>query len=305
MDINSYTPKYSGLHGRSLISFSDYSSEEIYEILYTARLLKMKQTVKEKQPYLKDKTVMFISKSQFSATRLAFEMAVKQLYGDSIMLGLGGSQLESMLEDVDFLPVAKRHGVGVIVVSTDEIDDAMKLRGVSPIPVINAHGKRSPLVALAALLTCWEKFGKLRGLNIAIIGNEKKRSYLLHSAVKCGMNVHSVSPASLSPTDETLDYASIYGSISTFNDVEAGVKNCQIVYVAGDNIGEEFKVTADVMDLAHPSAIFLHPTPVNRQTEADADVADGESSFMLSLAENLLHVEKAVLTLIAGENTKE
>ena len=78
MDINNYTPKYSGLTGRHFLSIADFSPEEIYEILHTARLLKMKNNVGERQTSLLGKEIMLITKNAFSATRIAQEIAVKQ-----------------------------------------------------------------------------------------------------------------------------------------------------------------------------------------------------------------------------------
>ena len=302
MDINNYTPKYGGLTGRHFLSITDLSPEEIYEILYTARLLKMKQTVGERQTSLLGKEVLMITKTAFSATRIATEIAVKQLCGTSMVLPLAGSQLEALVEDKDFLPAIDRYGVDGIAVNTEAWQDAELLKANSPVPIINAHGTTGPCVALAAALTCWEKFGRLKDLNVSVLGNMRAHNFFLQVAVKCGMKVNAISPEEYAPEDDFVESAAIYGTIKVFEDLYEGIANADAVFVsAGDELGEDYYITEEVMETTAPNSIFLHPLPVNRETEADSPVADGPRSAMLDMAENLLHVEKAVLALTLGK----
>lgn len=302
MDINNYTPKYEGLKGKHFVSLADFSPEEIYEVLYTARLLKMKQNVGERQTSLLGKELLLITKTSFSATRIALEIATKQLCGTSLVLNLSGTQLEAFVEDKDILPAVHRYGVDGIAVNTEEWRDAELLKANSPVPVINAHGTVGPCVALAAILTMWEKFGKLKDLTVASIGNMKEHNFFLQAAVKCGINVHAIAPEEYLPDEDFIDSVAIYGAIQTFDNLEQGVVRCDGIFVsAGDNLGYDYLVTDAIMDKATSHAIFLHPLPVNRDTEADATVADGAHSYMMEMAENLLHIEKAVLALTCGK----
>ena len=302
MDINNYTPKYAGLSGRSFLNLKDISPEEIYEILYTARLLKMKQHVGERQTQLLGKEVLLIAKTAFSGMRIAFEIAVKQLCGTSIVLPLGGTQIEALVENVDFLPSIARYGVDGIAINTDDWRDAEALKAHSPVPVINAHGAIGPCVALAALLTCWEKFGRLKDLNLSIIGNMSAHNFMMQAAVKCGMKVNTVSPKELAPPEELVASSEIYGVIKVFDEITDGLNNANAVFViGGEMLGEEYKLTENLMELTAPDSIFLHPMPVDRVKEVDAEVCDGPQSAMLDMAENLLHVEKAVLALTLGK----
>lgn len=302
MDINSYTPKYGGLHGRSLYSLEGYSPEEIYEILYAARLLKMKQQVGERQTSLLGKEVLLVTKNYFSSARIAFEIAVKQLCGTAITLPLAGTQIEALVEDADFLPAIERYGVDGIVVNTEDWRDAKLLSSNAPFPVIGAHGHTGPCLALAAILTCWEKFGKLKDVSIGIVGNMRAHNFILQAAVKCGMKVNAIGPENCLPTDDDVASAAIYATLKTFEDPYLGLKDCNAVFVtAGDDLGEEYFVTEDVLDVTAPNSVFLHPLPVNRLTEAESAVCDGPRSAMLDMAENLLHVEKAALALLLGK----
>jgi ornithine carbamoyltransferase len=101
---------------------------------------------------------------------------------------------------------------------------------------------------------------------------------------------------------QVFESSAIYGVIKTFEDLEDGISGCDAVFVsAGDNLGDDYYITEAIMEDASPNAIFLHPMPVNRETEAEAAVADGNQSAMLNMAENLLHIEKAVLALTIGK----
>jgi len=303
MDINNYAPKYGGLTGKHFLSLADFSPEEIYEILNTARLLKMKQHVGERQTSLLGKEILLITKTSFSATRVALEIAIKQLCGTSLVLNLSGSQLEALVEDKDILPAVNRYGVDGIAVNTEEWQDAILLKAHSPVPIINAHGSVGPCVALAAILTLWEKFGRLKDLTVAALGNMKKHNFFLQAAVKCGMKVHAIAPEDFLPDDEFVDSTAIYGGIQTFESLERGIVGCDGVFVsAGDNLGYDYLLTDDIMDKANPNAIFLHPLPVDRDQEAESAVADGPRSAMMDMAENLLHIEKAIFALTVGKS---
>ncbi|MBQ7165096.1 MAG: hypothetical protein IJR61_07185 [Clostridia bacterium] len=306
MDINNYTPKYGGLTGRSLYGLEGYSAEEIYEILYTARLLKMKQQVGERQTALFGKEVLLVTKNVFSGIRIAFEIAVKQLCGTAITMPLVGTQIEALALDADFLPAIERYGVDGIVVNTEEESDAKIISANAPFPVISAHGHTGPCVALAAMLTCWEKFGKLKDVPIGIVGDMRAHNFILQAAVKCGMKVNAIGPENCHPDDDDVNAAAIYAPLKVFDDMYAGLKDCCAVFrTAGDDLGDDYFITEDVMDLTAPNSVFLHPIPVNRQREAEAAVCDGPKSAMLDMAENLLHVQKAVLALTIGRQVND
>lgn len=300
MDVSTYKPRYKGLAGQSLVSLKSLSPEEIFEILHSAKLLKIQNAVEEKQTALEQKEILLIAKTAFSGMRIAFELAVKQLGGTLVVLPLGGTQIETLLADKDILPVISRYGIDGIAINTDDWRDAELLRANSTIPVINAHGNTGPCVALAAMMTCWEKLGKLNDKTIAVIGNMSAHRFIAQAAVKCGMKVHVISPEALSPDGEFIESSAIYGVIDTYTSLEKGLEGADAVFVtAGDRLGGDFFLSERAMEVC-PNAIFLHPTPVDRTAEVDAAVCDGPRSAMLDMAGNLLHVEKAVLALTLG-----
>ena len=306
MDINHYTPKYSGLKGRSFYSIKNFSPEDIFEILYTARLLKLKQNVGEKQTALAGKELLMVTKTEFTTSRISFEIAVRQLGGKLITLPLGGTHIEELICNEDYLSAIARCGIAGIIVNTEEKSDSKTLGFNAPFPVISAHGTLGPCVALAAVLTCWEKFGKLKDLPICIIGNITENNYIFQCAFKCGMRVSAVAPEKFLPTEADKAVAAIYAPVKCSTDISEGIKGCEAVFVAaGSDLGNEYFLTGGAMSMAAADAIFLHPMPVNRDTEADSAVCDGPNSAMLDMAENLLHIEKAVLALTLGKRIKE
>ncbi|MBO7377592.1 MAG: hypothetical protein J6U35_01815 [Clostridia bacterium] len=134
MDINNYTPTGDVLSGKSVISAKFLSPEDVYEILHAARLLKMKQQVGERQVSLLGKHIMLVAKTTFSESRIAAELAVKQLGGTPVVLPLSGTQTEAMIEDVDFLPAVNRYGIDGMMVNTDDVRDAFKFAEHAPSP---------------------------------------------------------------------------------------------------------------------------------------------------------------------------
>ena len=302
MDINHYSPSYSGLEGRNFYSFKDFSPEEIYEILHTARLLKLKNSVGERQPYLSGKDLLMITNPEYSSEAISFRLAVKQLAGSLISMPLEEKHVQSLIESTDETAALACYGVSGIIVNTSNRHDAKVLARNTDLPVINAHGKTGPCEALAAMLTCWEKFGKLKDLTLCIIGNVREHSQIFQCAFKCGMNVRTVAPKEFAPTEEDRDAASIYSSLTCYESVEKGVKDCDAVYVSPNSgFGQDYILTADAFELAAPNAVFLHPMPIDRTTEAESFVCDGPQSATSEMAKNLIHAEKAVLALTMGK----
>ena len=301
MDINNYVATGDTLRGKNIISAKYLSPEDVYEILHAARILKMKQQVGERQVSLLGKQIMLVAKTSFSESRIAAELAVKQLSGTPVVLPLSGAQTEAMIDDADFLPAVSRYGIDGMLVNTDDVRDAFKIAEHAPFPVINAHGKGGPCVALAALMTVWEKFGKLKDVSLAIVGNVKDNGFILSAAAKCGMKITVVCPDEFTP-DEAIESLAIYAKITAENDLDLGIRNANAVFVtSGDDFDEEYKVTASAFSFAAPNAIFLHPMPVDREKEVEPEVCDGPQSAMLDMAGNLLHVEKAILALTVGK----
>lgn len=302
MDINHYKP-YGTLNKKHLISLENYTEEEIYEILKRANDVAERLNAGEKQSSLKNKYVYLITKSGFSRSRIAFETAVTKLSGTFTVSSLPGDKIDSVLTDSLSMQAIEYYGVDAIVVRTDITADAETLEKHIDLPIINANPRSGPLEALSALSTVWEKKGRLSGLKIATIGNPSvfAENYL-YAFVKCGADVTVICPKELYPDEKVRNYCAQYGDLSVTDDLTAGLKDADCVFVSDDESMKEYALTADVLSVAKPTALILHSLPISKENSLISDEVAASPNFVgLRLAENLQKIIMAVLDLLVAK----
>ena len=302
MDINYYKP-CGTLNKKHLISLENYTEEEIYEILKRANDVAERLNAGEKQSSLKNKYVYLITKSGFSRSRMAFETAVTKLSGTFTVSSLPGDKIDSVLTDSLSMQAIEYYGVDAIVVRTDITADAETLEKHIDLPIINANPRSGPLEALSALSTVWEKKGRLSGLKIATIGNPSvfAENYL-YAFVKCGADVTVICPKELYPDEKVRNYCAQYGDLSVTDDLTAGLKDADCVFVSDDESMKEYALTADVLSVAKPTALILHSLPISKENSLISDEVAASPNFVgLRLAENLQKIIMAVLDLLVAK----
>lgn len=302
MDINYYKP-CGTLNKKHLISLENYTEEEIYEILKRANDVAERLNAGEKQSSLKNKYVYLITKSGFSRSRIAFETAVTKLSGTFTVSSLPGDKIDSVLTDSLSMQAIEYYGVDAIVVRTDITADAETLEKHIDLPIINANPRSGPLEALSALSTVWEKKGRLSGLKIATIGNPSvfAENYL-YAFVKCGADVTVICPKELYPDEKVRNYCAQYGDLSVTDDLTAGLKDADCVFVSDDESMKEYALTADALSVAKPTALILHSLPISKENSLISDEVAASPNFVgLRLAENLQKIIMAVLDLLVAK----
>lgn len=302
MDINYYKP-CGTLNKKHLISLENYTEEEIYEILKRANDVAERLNAGEKQSSLKNKYVYLITKSGFSRSRIAFETAVTKLSGTFTVSSLPGDKIDSVLTDSLSMQAIEYYGVDAIVVRTDITADAETLEKHIDLPIINANPRSGPLEALSALSTVWEKKGRLSGLKIATIGNPSvfAENYL-YAFVKCGADVTVICPKELYPDEKVRNYCAQYGDLSVTDNLTAGLKDADCVFVSDDESMKEYALTADVLSVAKPTALILHSLPISKENSRISDEVAASPNFVgLRLAENLQKIIMAVLDLLVAK----
>ena len=310
MDINRYTPSY-GIEKKHLTKIADYSTEELFEILYATKAMKAKFIAHETTAILQGVTVALLFGDTSLRMRSALEIGIRQLGGTCLSLPYSKEDMDAGENFADIVNVIERYGVRAIVtrgISSSELDQYC---AVSSISIINSsNSDYSPLQALCDVFTVWEKKGKLEGLKIAYVGKgENTATSLINCAIKCGMEVAVSTPARFALKEKHLISAEQYGNITVTENPAEAVKDADIVYTEGYNyhtctqdeerqILKPYCVNNSLMSGALNNASFMHPLPASRGTEVAADVIDGKCSLVLEQAENKLHVIKAVLALL-------
>lgn len=306
------------MRGRDLLSIAELSPDEIDLILRTALSLKRDGGGSD---LLRGKTLALLFEKPSLRTRVSFDVAMQELGGHAVYLSqaeVGLGQRESV---ADVSRVLSRY-VDVIAARTYSHATLLGLARHADVPVINAlSDEEHPCQALADLLTILERYGTLRGVRLAFVGDGfNVAASLVEAAALAGMSFAMASPAGYSLPDETRRLARRLaeengGRIDVYESLADAVRDADVVYTdVWASMGQEdtyaqrkeafsgYTVTADLMALAKPSAIFMHDLPAHRGEEVAADVIEGSQSVVFDQAENRLHAQKAILALVASDH---
>lgn len=310
MDINRYSPSYS-VTQKHMTKLADYTTEELFELLYATRQMKAKFAAHENTAILRGVTIALLFGDASLRTRSALEIGIRQLGGESIDLPYNESDMRAGENIRDVVNVICRYGVGALITRGIVQSELETFAQISSIPVINStNSDFVPMQALSDLYTIWERKKKLEGVKIAFIGKGTNvAASLVMGAVKCGMEVAIATPEEFTLKPEHLERAEQYGSISITDDPLFAAKNADVVYTDSYHYHSQmtreeaetlapYKVNNRVMAQAAGTAIFMHPLPARRGIEVAPEVIDGKQSVVYEQAENKLHAIKAILALL-------
>jgi len=247
-------------------------------------------------------------------TRLTFELAMKQLGGDSILSnGVIGER--EPLQDVARNLDRWTQGIIARVFSQHTVDELARW---SKVPVVNALSDLyHPCQALADMLTLREHFGTLAGLNLAFVGDGNNVAHsLMLSALRLGVNFSLATPPGYEANPDVVSQASALATISgarlriTSNPEEAATGVNAVYTDVWASMGTEheaekrrkdfraYQVTEALFALASPDAIFMHCLPAHRGEEVTDEVIESPQSAVFDQAENRLHTQKALLLML-------
>jgi len=247
-------------------------------------------------------------------TRFTFELAIKQLGGDAVFAN-GPIGEREPVKDVARNLDRWTQGVVARVFSQSTIQELARWCGV---PVINALSDLyHPCQALADVFTLRERFGSLRGLKLAFVGDGNNVAHsLMLDAVRLGMNFAIGTPAEYRPNPEIVVQAeglaaASGASLLVTNDAEEAVAGANAVYTdVWTSMGSEnesgrrrtafrkYQVNPSLFALAAPGAVFMHCLPAHRDEEVTDEVIESAQSVVFEQAENRLHAQKALLLMI-------
>jgi ornithine carbamoyltransferase len=307
-----------------ILSLQDLRSDQILAVLDHASSLKNQFKAEGSNlQYLNGKILGMIFQKPSTRTRISFETAMLQLGGHAINLSFSDLQL-SRGESVQDTARTISLYVDIMMARVYDHKDIEELSEHSTIPVINGLSDLfHPCQILADLLTIYEHKKKLRGINLAFIGDGNNVcNDLLLGCSKLGVNIRVSTPIGFEPLDWVVEIAKTSAKknesalLITSDPTEAVIDADVIVTDTHISIGKEnefdsrekiffpkYQVNDDLIKYAKKDFIFMHCLPAKRGKEVTSQIIDGPHSAIWSEAENRLHVQKALLIKILGESS--
>jgi len=303
------------LKGKDLLSISDLTSEDIRLLISDAVDMKAEGWLS----LLSRKTLALMFEKPSLRTRVSFEVAMRQLGGDTIYLSPAEVGLGERESVSDVARVLSGY-VDCIAVRTFSHQTLEILASYSSVPVINALSDlEHPCQALTDLFTIYEKKGELQGLTLAFVGDGNNVAHsLLLAASLTGMDFRIASPVGYAVQDRILRLAQDYamdsgGEIFCTEEPHLAVKGADVVYTdVWTSMGQEaeaeqrrrvfanYQVNRELLSLAREDAILMHPLPAHRGEEVAEDILDSPQSVVFDQAENRMHLQKALLAEMLG-----
>jgi ornithine carbamoyltransferase len=257
---------------------------------------------------LAGKTLAMVFEKPSTRTRVSFEVAMRQLGGDAIMLEQASSQLGRGETMADTARVLSRY-VDIIMLRTADPSALLEMAAFASVPVINGLTDQShPCQIMADIMTFEEHRGPIAGRTVAWVGdgNNVARTWV-QAAVPFEFVLHLSSPAALAVPCGLVERAIAQGArIVAFEDPREAVRGVDCVVTdtwvsMGDNAAKRhnllvpYRVDEALMAQAGPQAIFMHCLPAHRGDEVTDAVMDGPQSVVWDEAENRVHAQKSIL----------
>jgi ornithine carbamoyltransferase len=312
-------PSPKGRLSRDLVSIRDLAPREVEAVLELTALMKARP--EDFRASLAGKQLVMFFEKPSLRTRLTFESGMASLGGVSFFVDQTHSRLDAR-ENLSDIAHNLERWVNVIVLRTFSHATVEQMAEYAGIPVINALSElEHPCQALADYFTLQEKFGKLKNVRIAYVGDGNNVAHsLLLTCASLGSSIRIATPAGYEPDALILadakDIARGTGAtIELFRDPHEAVRGVDAVYTdTWVSMGHEqeseqrtgvfaaYQVNEALMAEAASHALFMHCLPAYRGKEVTDTVIDSSQSVVFDQAENRMHVQKAILLLLLGGN---
>jgi len=304
---------------RHFLDLTSYSSDELQGMIALALRLKAEWTAGGNAPLLRGKTLGMIFMKPSLRTRVSFEMAMRHLGGDAIMLGPQEIGLGTRETVADVGRILSGYVQGIMArVFADA--DVRTLARHSRVPVINGlSDDYHPCQALADILTLHEHFGQTRGLKLAFIGDGNNVAASL--ALACahfGVHFSIATPEGYEMKAPIREQAAAVAArnkvpLEMYTRPQLALAGADVVYTdTWVSMGQEeeakaragefasYQVNDALLRQASGHAIVMHCLPAHRGQEITDEVMDGERSKIFEQAKNRMHVQKAILLRLLG-----
>ena len=297
---------------RHFLDLDEVSQDDLRSMLKASNAMKERRKIGGGFDLpLAGKTLAMIFDKPSTRTRVSFDVAMRQLGGEAILLTGQEMQLGRGETLADTARVLSRY-VDAIMIRILDPKALAELARHATVPVINGLTRRShPCQAMADVMTYEEKRGSIRGRTVAWTGDANNvLTSWMHAAKQFEFRLRVATPPELKPKKWLLDWIKASGArIEIGKDPDEAVRDADCVVTdtwvsMGDkdgvsrrhNLLKRYQVNSRLMAKAKADAIFMHCLPAHRGQEVTDEVIDGPQSVVFDEAENRLHAQKGILT---------
>jgi ornithine carbamoyltransferase len=305
---------------KDFLSISDYSSDEIQDLLDVAVKLKKQYFKKGNKPIFEGKVLGMIFQKPSLRTRISFDMAMRHCGGDALYLSPSEIGLGKRESIADVARVLSGY-VQALMARVFDHEHVLELAKWSEIPVVNGLSDYNhPCQGMADALTIIEKFGKdSKGLNVSYVGDGNNvTTSLMHVSAQLGWNFTAATPEGYDTNPKAIEIAEkiakkTKSKLTFLRDPHEAVKGAHVIYTdTWTSMGQEeetakrelvfppYQVNAKLVAEADKDVIVMHCLPAHRNHELTDEVADGPHSVIFPQAHNRLHAQKAILARLFG-----
>ena len=296
---------------RNFINLSDIDKRELRKIIDHAKSKKQKgSTIKTDVP-LAGKTLIMIFEKPSTRTRLSFELAMKKLGGDVLVLNPKESHYGSGDESIhDTAKILSQYG-DVVMMRTNKHEHFLEFSKHLEIPIINGLTNLShPVQIMATVMTYEELRGSIANKKIAWLGDGNNVVYsLIEAAAQFDFQLAIACPKKLEPNKKIVKWAKDKkANILITKDPKEAAEDASAVITdkfisMGDGVNKKkkkkllkpYQVNKKIMKLAKPDSLFMHCLPASRGEEVTTEVMDSKQSAVWLEALNRMHVQKSII----------
>ena len=302
-----------------LITIEEVSAEDLRKIFALSTKFKRERGRQMESP-LAGKSIGLLFANLSTRTRISFEVGIMELGGHSLFLDYSKLQLGRGETIADTARVLSRY-LHAVVIRTNKHTDLMEYAQHSQIPVINAlTSDFHPCQVLADLFTIYELSGKLPGIKVTFLGDGSSNmanSWIL-AAKLAGMELTIAAPEEYRPNSQLMSKEIGPGRVQWEKDPARAAKAADYLYtdvwvsmgcesdaVKRRQIFKPYQLNTSLLRLATPGAKVMHCLPAHRGEEITGEVIDGHQAIVFDQAENRLHVQKAILSLLLRDQAAD
>ena len=300
---------------KHFLHISDYSKEELWEILDLAKIVKSKFRKREDNKVFNNKSLAMIFAKPSARTRVSFETGFEWMGGHALFLGPNDIGIGKREAIKDISRVLSRYN-DIIMARLFEHEHIIELAEHSSVPIVNGlTDYNHPCQIMADIFTVWEHLNDIDGAKIVYMGdgNNIVHSWL-HLSMRFPLDFVCCCPEDYEPDAELVDQAKESGvsKITITNDPVSAVSGADVIYTdVWASMGQKeeaeerekafknFQVNEKLMSLTGKDTLFMHCLPAERDREVTDGVMDSDNSIVFDQAENRMHVKNAIMIMLS------